>query len=525
MKKYLFLLFIGVTNLLAAQGFRNAYEQLASVNEQWKNQMDVDPSLKSSPAKQLTEQQLVQFHLQQTESMLRKRDISPLSPALKKQRQSNLNTLHTYWTNGVFPVNDQHQNRQPYFIDKFNTYCAVGYLMKMNGADNMARQIQNKQNFSYLFDISHPQLMDWVSKSGLTLDELALIQPGYGGEMPVTLLEMHYNNAGADVNEYIEVKQSTGGLIGMPLFDSLIFLDAVGSVYKRLAISALATGTNSTFLYYSFPSGDSFADIGSVIIKRHYVPTYQDTLSFITYNAATVTFKNYLNNSVTTTTYNVGESESTAIGSSLGFCGSYGSSSWNFVAGANTMGTLNPCASFATPITLSSFSYAINNKKVNLSWETVTEINNSYFSIEKSSNGTNFQSIGTINGAGTSNSPKQYTFTDDKPNYINQYRLKQVDLDGRSTYSKILFVKVQQASPVSITGNPVKKQLQVHISLETNKATSLNIFDFMGRKIKAYSPISGFQNLDVSALPSGKYLLQLLTSDGQAFNLRFVKAD
>ena len=521
MKKYLLLLFIVSTHLLSAQSFNNAYEQLVSVNEQWKNQNDIDPALKSTPAKPFTEQQLVQFHLQQTELMLRKRNASHLSIAQQKLRENNLNTLHKYWNNGIFPINDLHQNRQPYFIDKFNTYCAVGYLMKMTGADAIAREIHDKQNYSYLFDINHPQLMDWASKSGLTLGELALIQPGYGDTWPASLTEIHYNNIGTDVNEYIEFHQFHGSGVG-GVADSLLFYDETGLIYKRLAVSSmqLFIKFGHPFHYYIFPANEHFADKGKVEMRGMFYVVYA-TLQTITYDSTSISITNFSPSIAipTAQTYTVGENESTAIGSSINFCGG------NMIQSPATVGTDASCLNLSAPITLSKFDYSINNKKVNLSWETVSEINNNYFAIEKSSDGINFQAIGKVNGAGTSNSIKQYSFVDDKPAYINQYRLKQVDFDGKFTTSKILFVKVQMANPLSIVSNPVKKQLQVQVNLETAKAGSLSIFDFMGRKIKTFNAINGLQNLDVQTLTTGKYLLQLTTKEGQAFNQQFIKAE
>ena len=187
-----------------AQNSKTVYDQLMYVNEQWKNQNDLDGLLKVSAAKVLNEQELIQFHLQQTEKLLRKRNVSAMSVAQQKHRLHNLNTLHNYWVKGIFPINDKHQNRQPYFIDKYNTYCAVGYLMQQSGSNKMAREIHETQNYSYLFDIKHPQLLHWINESGLSLDELALIQPGYQNDRPTTILELHYNNVGIDVNEYLE---------------------------------------------------------------------------------------------------------------------------------------------------------------------------------------------------------------------------------------------------------------------------------------------------------------------------------
>ena len=111
-------------------------------------------------AQHLNEQQLIQFHLVEVEKILQKRKNNPIATA--ENRQANLSTLQDYIKQGNFPKNTMHLNRQPYFIDDFNTYCAVGYLMKEHGGDDIAKEIQASQNYSYLYDIHHPQLMEWV---------------------------------------------------------------------------------------------------------------------------------------------------------------------------------------------------------------------------------------------------------------------------------------------------------------------------------------------------------------------------
>lgn len=524
MKKLIVFVLVLISNLVNAQMFNNAYEQLVQVNEEWKNQNDIEPKLKSSSAYHFTEIQLIQFHLKQTEQLLRNRDVSKLSVELQKQRENNLNVLHSYWINGVFPINDLHQNRQPYFIDKNNTYCAVGYLMKMSGADAMAREIHNKQNYSYLFDISHPLLMDWASKSGLTLEELALIQPGYYANWPSSIMEMHYNNIGTDINEYIEIHQSSNTNYGGTA-DRLLFYDESNTLYKTLLLSQMQLNiANSMYsgytYYYTFPSSENFADVGKIEILN----TANQISSVITYTGNTVSVQdNFPTNGIPSLrSYNVGENETTPVGKSLTFCGYYYSTWAPELKTATTAGVVNSCT--ITPISLAKFDYTLNNKQVNLNWETISEINNSYFSIEKSSDGINFQTIGKVNGAGTSNSIKQYSFIDDKPDYINQYRLKQVDLDGTATYSKILFVKVQKAIPIIILENPVKQQLKLQINLDNSKIKSIVIYDFWGRNIEKINSLKNLQNINISTLSAGKYLLQLQTIDEIIYNIPFIKS-
>ncbi len=524
MKKSLLLLFISISNFLFAQNKQTVYEQLVSINKQWKNIQDIDPTLKQTIAKELPEQQLIQFHLQQVELLLRKRNTTNLSAIQKKQRTQNLNQLHNYLEEGVFPINDAHINRQPYFIDKYNTYCAVGYLMKMSGADKMAKEIHETQNYSYLLDIKHSQLTNWVTNSGFTLDELALIQPAYGDTWRASLTEIHYNNTGTDVNEYIELHQFHGAPGTGGIADSLIFYDQNGIVYKRLAVSSMSSFTkeNHPFLYYSFPANEPFADKGKVEIKGTIYIVSNILLQTITYNDVSITITNSLAPTPVSIDYNfsIGENENTPIGTSLNYCDS------SMIQSSATIGLDAPCLNLAVPISLSKLDYTINNKKVTLNWETASETNNNYFFIEKSTDGINFKTIGKVNGVGTSNNVSKYSFVDEKPNFLNQYRLKQIDFDGKFSYSKIIFVKVQTQNILSILNNPIKNILQYSISEESlEKNFTIVVYDLMGKKLKSFNTQSGTQKMDVSNLKSGKYLLQLTTNKWQVFNALFIKLD
>lgn len=259
------------------------------------------------------------------------------------------------------------------------------------------------------------------------------------------------------------------------------------------------------------------------MLKRVYSGTNKDSIWYITYSATTVTIKNYLNNSFTITTYNVGESETTPAGNSLGFTGTWGTASWNLVAVVNSMGAMSPGIQFPTPIVLSKFNYTVVNKQVNLHWETVSEINNKYFAVEKSTDGINFYEIGRVNGAGTSNSVKQYAFTDNKPAYINHYRLRQVEFDGKATTSKIVYVKVQQAASIQLVQNIVSSQLEVLVQNEAKDY--INIYDFSGKRIKQVQALTGKQFIDVSTLSVGSYLLSWHSNTGEAVNLVFQKVN
>lgn len=97
----------------------------------------------------------------------------------------------------------------------------------------------------------------------------------------------------------------------------------------------------------------------------------------------------------------------------------------------------------ALPIELISFNYAIKNDQVFLNWKTASETNNSHFEIERGFEVSDFSKLGQVQGAGTTNDSHVYEYIDKSPKTSNFYRIKQVDFDGKSSYSDILRVEVK----------------------------------------------------------------------------------
>jgi hypothetical protein len=516
MKPLLLILMICAGLNINAQSRKSLFDVLVYVNEQWKNQPDAEASLKTKIVKSMTEVDAIQFHLEQTEKLLRNRNVSNLPENLQQQRLKNLNVLHSYWKTGVFPINDKHQNRQPYFIDKNNTYCAVGYLMKESGANDIAKEISKNQNYDYLLNIQHPKLMEWIENSGLSINELALIQPGYGGEWPSAIMELHYNNAGTDVNEYIEVHQSSLLLGGAPYFTAIKFYNSSSILYKTLLatdMTSIGSGQGSV-RFYSFPSGEDFSDIGSIELYAN-----AQLLSRYTYNETSVVLQDYYHNPPAVRTFNIGESESTPIGNALTFCGFYyNNPTWTLQSMGATTGSINACT--IMPLNLTNFTAGVLGKAVKLSWEVSTASKASYYIVEKSSNGRNFNFLGKVEAV---TGLQNYSLSDKAPFYTNHYRLKQVDKDGQSFYSKIIFVKVESLNALIVTENLVKDILKVTINTGQGKIKTLLVYDMYGRKVKTFTAKQGYQQLNISTIAPGKYYLQLVTTEGEVYYQAFVK--
>ncbi|MBW7914270.1 MAG: hypothetical protein H3C54_11390, partial [Taibaiella sp.] len=156
-----------------------AYEKLCEVNKCWTEQPDVN-QLAYPEYDNRSEHEWIRTHLSLVEQTLRARSTSHLSAQQQANRLNALAHLNQYWHEGNFPVNDQYNYRTPIFIDKYDNFCAVGYLVKATGFEQVSRKIAAQTNLAYVREMNYPELFAWATEYGFTVDELAWIQPGYG---------------------------------------------------------------------------------------------------------------------------------------------------------------------------------------------------------------------------------------------------------------------------------------------------------------------------------------------------------
>jgi hypothetical protein len=121
----------------------------------------------------------IRLHLQLVEQTLRNRGVPHLNPQQASNRRKCLDELRGYWRAGNFPVNERYAYRTPIFIDDRDNFCAVGYLVKASGFEQVSRKIAATTNLAYVKDMHYPELNSWAADHGFTVDELAWIQPAY----------------------------------------------------------------------------------------------------------------------------------------------------------------------------------------------------------------------------------------------------------------------------------------------------------------------------------------------------------
>ena len=204
------------------------YEQLCGLNKYWLSHESYEPSL-SDKVQFAEHEDLIQLHLKLVEQHLRQKDVSSLSASQQQNRTEALNVLKTYWQEKQFPKNTRHTSITPYFIDDFNTACAVGHLMRESGASQQAHWIAETMNNAYIEDMPLQELQQWADKMGFEVAELKWIQPAYGA----FAWEFTENADCHEDNGRIEMDVYLGGVCE-EVEDSYIWYDYSGEQIKRI---------------------------------------------------------------------------------------------------------------------------------------------------------------------------------------------------------------------------------------------------------------------------------------------------
>jgi hypothetical protein len=145
------------------------------------------------------------------------------------------------------------------------------------------------------------------------------------------------------------------------------------------------------------------------------------------------------------------------------------------------------------------------------------EVNNDYFIVERSANGTDYLPVVQIKGNGTSQGMKEYIAFDEKPNNgLNYYRLIQYDLDGNKKLYGIRVVRFGGITKtfIQLYPNPANSFLTILTEPDVKKAT-ITITDALGRAIKTFMmPENGRQTIQTNELVNGIYYIRL-SSNGE----------
>lgn len=178
-------------------------------------------------------------------------------------------------------------------------------------------------------------------------------------------------------------------------------------------------------------------------------------------------------------------------------------------------------AVISLPIELLSLSANNMGKTVDLNWATASELNNDYFTIERSVDAVNFQQIKNVDGAGNSTQTLLYSAVDNDPlSGISYYRLKQTDFDGKYSYSKVVSVYIDNNDGFQIvnTFNSIENgSLNVTINCGTNCFLNMELYDMTGKIVFSGDENSSGSQTNISIptnnLSDGIYLLKIYNGE------------
>lgn len=185
------------------------------------------------------------------------------------------------------------------------------------------------------------------------------------------------------------------------------------------------------------------------------------------------------------------------------------------------------------PVELASFSASSTSQGyVQLTWQTASEKDNAYFEVQRSTNAADFRTIGRVSGAGTTNAAQVYSFDDSTATAgALYYRLQQVDLDGSSSYSNVLYVEKElkneklQVYPTSSSGG---QHVTVHLQHHQPEAeVEIEIFSSSGKLVRQFrkrvsSGGSLVENVKVHDLHGAGLYLVRVSSAGRQLQGKFI---
>ena len=179
----------------------------------------------------------------------------------------------------------------------------------------------------------------------------------------------------------------------------------------------------------------------------------------------------------------------------------------------------------ALPVSFLSFKGQQTERQIDLHWATASELNNEGFEVERGqeiNQQIRWESIGFIEGNGTTQEQQDYSFLDKTPaNGVNYYRLKQMDFDGLYEYSSTVaveYAKNDGSVPVGIFPNPAREQLTL-----IDGEGMATIYNALGQPVKQLIVNSNQETISLSELHNGQYILRVLKDDGAVITQQFSK--
>lgn len=186
----------------------------------------------------------------------------------------------------------------------------------------------------------------------------------------------------------------------------------------------------------------------------------------------------------------------------------------SITSGGQMCNTVQFAQQVTLPVKFESFTVESVSGGAALDWSTSYEFNNAKYIVEKSADGRSYAAIGEVAGAANSLELNKYKFTDAgfKSGDVAFYRLKQVDFDGTSTYSKVAYINTsrEKSTTVRIAPNPfLNEDIQlIGVSASELNKKNIRVFNMAGKQLNFEIAGANAIRLDPS-LPKGVYFINI----------------
>ncbi len=205
----------------------------------------------------------------------------------------------------------------------------------------------------------------------------------------------------------------------------------------------------------------------------------------------------------------------------------FGVSNASRVPTITDFGTLLPGCNLILPVKLTAFNVSCVDNNVLCEWSTATEINNNYFTVERSDDGFNFEEIGRIQGAGNSNVNHNYRYLDDSPRSgVAYYKLKQTDFDNKFEYFDLRSTNCVSNQEVNIFPNPFNSFIEIEMQEESRSDYTVEIKNYLGQVVFSKPIIKGTSNVKIELgeeLTKGIYFIMLFNQNEKLFTKKIIK--
>jgi hypothetical protein len=197
----------------------------------------------------------------------------------------------------------------------------------------------------------------------------------------------------------------------------------------------------------------------------------------------------------------------------------------------NDLWQFDPSGGASLPLSILDFTGVYEEPSTFLHWQTTQEENTRLFNIQRSTNGKDFAVIGMVPAAGSSTAVIEYSYMDGGAAGarvpVLYYRLQELDLDGKPTFSLIVAVNISKLDKgIIVSPNPATDNITIQIGAGAAARAALIITDVGGRKVvgQDINLYTGNNSLPVAvgSLPAGVYYV-IVKSSAQSWQTKFMK--